>query len=722
MKKLYTLALSVLLCASAMADQLTPAEALQRLYTANTPVALCARSANTAGRLKLAYTSTSGTQNSYYAFNDSQGGYVLLSADDCLPAVLGTSDTGTFDYQRMPEQKKWFLSIYDKAVENYSRMGVKQQTIKAAPIAPLLVNSWLGDIQWGQDRPYCNYCPTYKGDVAPTGCMITAMAQVMAYHKWPVHGYGAAVDTFRLKIRKDSIAGTLTTLTVDLSKTTYDWNNMLPKYINTTDTSTQNYNQQQADAVATLMYHCGVAAKAQFGVGNSEGTEAAMEDAAKALTDHFGYSRAVELLYHYAFTNEDWDNIVYNEIWNGRPVIFAGTRYVSEDGGHAIIADGFKDGLFHINWGWDGNSNEFYYVTGTGLNADYWTEPENTANNFGYNLEAMIGIEPDRKADEGGSTRYDKIKMSTAEFVTFLDHDTLTMRGYFFNSYRDSISIAPSIALIDKDTLYCSATDSVYRLACNRCIVTGQNENSYSVKLPKDIPAGSYIIAPSYTEDGRLYGLMNCYPGFQKPELNVYKDHTFELITQVYYSIDTTATARILDGRQEFLATPRTDTPAVQPDSLTLVLSHDLQNASPYYDIYLGVMFRSHLSGIETYTFENRDYLIYPKYVRDRITVRIPKELGIDSTYTVYPIVWPAIFPDRSIANYQFDAMNICQVVIADSTFVPSITIRARKPTAVEDICQDGEKQNQPQKFLRDGILYIRRDDRLYNATGQRLR
>ena len=205
--------------------------------------------------------STSDSAGYYYVYNIAdKRGFIIVSGDDRAIKILGYSESGGFDINGLPPNFAELLDFYKKELkvlmtqpESTNRTSApqlslsnkvnEQQVTYSSSVAPLL-----GEIKWGQSFPYNNFCPLINAKRTPTGCNATAMAQVMRFYKWPVKGTGAKTYT----------PSNLTTpLSVDFSKTTYDWANMTETYNNSS-------TQYQKDAVATLMYHCGVAANMNY--------------------------------------------------------------------------------------------------------------------------------------------------------------------------------------------------------------------------------------------------------------------------------------------------------------------------------------------------------------------------------------------------------------------------------------------------------------------------
>ena len=276
-KYLYLLAMLTLFAGAAQAGKITDAQA----YT----IASKFFNDNSAMRRSPAYSSEATVSlahaaSGYYAFNRGQGGgFVIVAADDnARNMVLGYADSGTFDADSMPAAMRWWLGEYGRELAHASAAGdgtrVKRQLPVYDAVKPLLTSLW------GQDEPYDALCPEYMGEQCPTGCVATAMAQIMYYHKWPERGTGSASYTWEVN------GQTQGTLSADFSQSTYNWAAM-------TDTYSAASTQEAKDAVAKLMYDLGVASKMAY---HPSGSGASSYTAVKAMADYFGYDPSVNML------------------------------------------------------------------------------------------------------------------------------------------------------------------------------------------------------------------------------------------------------------------------------------------------------------------------------------------------------------------------------------------------------------------------------------------
>lgn len=288
-------------------------------------------------QLSLAYTSGNSAGNHYYVFNNDSG-FVIVSADDRLPAVLGYSDSGQFDEARLPDNMKAWMQGYSDEIshfltvapETYGGSGRRSviRRAKRNPIEPLVTT------RWDQGTPYNLLCPSdNSGRKCVTGCVATAYAQILRYHEWPRNPTGSSGgETF--------------------DGTTYNWRQMIDVYAD------GNYTASQAQAVATLMRQCGAAVNMNYSAWASG---AYSYDVQYALPVYFKYSPDLQLMWKDYTPQKEWAQIIYDELAAGRPVFYSGA---SSQGGHAFVCDGYSENeYFHFNWGWGGYEDGYFLLT-----------------------------------------------------------------------------------------------------------------------------------------------------------------------------------------------------------------------------------------------------------------------------------------------------------------------------------------------------------------------
>ncbi|MES5005176.1 C10 family peptidase [Prevotella disiens] len=316
-----------------------------------------------------------------------QGGFAIISNDDLVPEVLGYSDEA-FNAEQINDNFRWYLEAAEVAIKDIVAKGEVVKGIKPDPtLFQQRVDNFITS-NWGQQSPYNNLCPTatksaegtwqsYKqSNIALTGCVATAMAQILRYNKYPTKGIGSVT----LNVKQAD--GTSKDFTVDLSQSTYDWRNMRDDY------KAKNYTDVEAKAVATLMRDCGFAVKMDYHTDASGSTNIV---AAEGLKKHFGYKN-VQFYERTKYVSKptEWMNLVFKELNEKRAILY-GAIDPKKRAGHAFVFSGYnEEGKVYVNWGWDGSNNGFYDVSI--LNP--------TGYEFRSNQSMVIGIAPDRPAKD----------------------------------------------------------------------------------------------------------------------------------------------------------------------------------------------------------------------------------------------------------------------------------------------------------------------------------
>ena len=273
------------------------------------------------------------TQQPYYVFNDDAGkGFVVVAGDDKMGEVLAYSHETSIDMANLNPEARYLFDTYRQVFEELGKnkgLTTRAETATKATddVQPLLKS------KWGQEYPYS------KQTQYVTGCVATAVAQVMYYHKWPAQGKGQE----SYKVTFDN-----TVRSADFTKSHYDWDNMLPDY------NRRNVTTKQEDAVALLMNDVGIATNMQY-TDRASGTQSYMAE--RALRNYFDYDAA--LVTRFDEGEDNFIEIVKKELRNGFPLYISGESKTG--GGHAWVCDGFdKEDRFHMNFGWNGQANGYY--------------------------------------------------------------------------------------------------------------------------------------------------------------------------------------------------------------------------------------------------------------------------------------------------------------------------------------------------------------------------
>jgi len=342
-------------------------------------------------QLAKEYCQTNGAAALYVFNRCDDGGYVIISADDRTEDVLGYTDSGRFDASKVNPSMQWWLDRYARQVASLSDSissvrKAEEPTVDA--IFPLL-----GATKWAQETPYYNKCPMdlFTSDTSLTGCVATAAAQIMKKWQYPSHGTGTHSYSWcltqYLPYREDC-----KTLSLKYDTITFDWAHMKDSY-------KKNYTKQEAQAVATLMYACGVACDMEY---SSDGSGSFTDDMGYGLITYFDYTYTIFASatsrseysyakgnagirldkYKFSCTTSELEDYLNADLEAGRPVLMGGRD--SYSGGHEFVCDGRdSSGKFHINWGWSGDENGYYTLSALGKSYD-----------FSNDIDMLVGLQP----------------------------------------------------------------------------------------------------------------------------------------------------------------------------------------------------------------------------------------------------------------------------------------------------------------------------------------
>ena len=490
------------------------------------------------------------TSKPYFVFpNGEEKGFTVVSGDDRFPEIVGYSDRGTYSEDKLPEGYVDFLQQYKEMVEAVEKgdnvalktiaeaRQMRTEDTKSAEVAPLLAN-----IQWGQDEPFNRMCPLYNGNYrSVTGCTATAMAQVLAYWKYP-EVLNSDIDSYETETYNLRIP----TIYAD-EQTNYDWDNMLDSYHD------GNYTDEQADAVAKLMYHCGAAVQMDYGSVSGSYYDIS------ALANNFGYDAdLMKNLYRFSFTVKEWSAIIDNELLNKRPILYSGS---SSSGGHAFVCDGADgNGLYHINWGWNGYQDGYFDITI--LNPEKGGTGSGTAvDGYNRNCQMIIGIQPDNGV-------YDEPIVSVPSifiYVMYKGSGTKILKGtrddvngkfkialddYFTNITNKDFNGFISYGIMNEDGSYTPIADGVEV----NFAASDDGSSGFYGYLFDDIeyafPVGTYNIFPLFSEDSVTWRRCPDYPN------SVYRQRVVEVTDTTLQVTETPLTAEIENTEEAIYSYP----------------------------------------------------------------------------------------------------------------------------------------------------------------------
>lgn len=369
------------------AETLTPAQAKARVEKAGARF----KSNNTRPEItRLAYTGLAEVDAQetpmVYVFAETDNtGFYVTPADDRFPVILGFSDEA-IDKDNLPPAFVYWMDFYSRqmswAIENgvadraaaslygLGDLGDLQDETDTRDEIPVIVKT-----RWNQGIPYNNMTPKVSGTSTYTGCVATAMSQAMKANEHPATGVGTYTYSWNNK-----------RLSFNYGETTFDWDNMTNTYGNASTAT-------ECEAVATLMYAAGVSVDMSYGTAASGAVSARIPG---GLVRNFGYNPGVTYYQRDYFSEEEWDEMVYAELSAGRAIIYDGGTKNNE--GHSFICDGFKGGLYHINWGWGGASDGYFRLSALDPDSQ-GIGGASSGNGFDYDQDMITNISMTAQSD-----------------------------------------------------------------------------------------------------------------------------------------------------------------------------------------------------------------------------------------------------------------------------------------------------------------------------------
>ena len=301
--------------------------------------------------LQLAYATPGADNPEVYVFNlPDEGGYVVASGDERAHTILGFSERGTFNPSDIPCCLKWLLGHFERQI-SFAR---KKQLEAPSNIIDTRDDIWaLVSSQWNQYSPYNGKCPIdpETNQRCVTGCVATAMAQILYYHQWPERGTSEHSYVWEHKSGKQK------TLSANFGATEYHLSQMRDSY---------NYNDVD-DNLATLLYHCGVSVNMNYSSSGSAAYVSGSE-----FSTYFGFSNRYFHLYPEVMAEEELLDRIYYELEHFRPLLYCG-QDDNGGSGHEFICDGYRNGGYlHFNFGWGGWADDYFRPTAINSgNGDY---------------------------------------------------------------------------------------------------------------------------------------------------------------------------------------------------------------------------------------------------------------------------------------------------------------------------------------------------------------
>ena len=431
MRRLYFILASLMLTITVMAEGIDQGTAMQKAQKFMPGKIFTVGKTPARARAK-----TSQSYDAYYVFNaKGNDGFVIVSGDDRTDEILCYSEHGHLDVDQAPENMKWWLNELARQIEALgTSLEAAPHRTSAVAIEPLIKS------KWNQYAPYNYMCPDGNyvdynesgydtGNRCVTGCVATAMAQVMYYWKWPKTC--PSLDGYEVVEGK---------VLQNLPSTTFKWDKML-------DTYGRNETGTSADAVAELMRYCGQAVHMGY---SPNGSGAAVS--AHIMASIFQYSPNCHNIIRDGFSISRWESIIYDELANQRPVLYDG---FTSDSGHQFIVDGYDGaGLFHFNWGWGGYGDCYGVLS--------LADPYGNGNGYQYSQSAIIGVKPVEDGEEIQPMMIGEIDtpQPVAEYSrssSVADFTDVSLNGYVHASYTlapfSSLAVEVGWGLFQEDEL-----------------------------------------------------------------------------------------------------------------------------------------------------------------------------------------------------------------------------------------------------------------------------
>ena len=410
----------------------------------------------------------------FYVFN-TEDGFVIVSADDCETPIIGYSHEGRFDPNDVPVQMEAYLQDFvariQYGIENHieadevtanqwelvKTTGRLNESKTATAVEPLLTEMWHQGCLYNDLCPSLEHTPCGHAEV---GCVAVAMGQIMHYWRYPETGWGSN-SYYNLGVG----------LSADFGNIVYGWEHM-------PDSLTESSSETEIEAVATLLYHCGVAVNMDYGINGSGANSGDVPD---ALIRHFNYSRRMHIEKRRDFDDEEWMSMLKACLDLQQPIFYGGK---GSQGSHAFVCDAYDDNdLLHFNWGW-GRANG-YFALGH-LNPIGYS--------FNQNNFAIFDINPEYEPWTVEATAYPSTAGTIEGAGEYHIGDSCTLtaipaEGYQFYCWKrngEIISNMPSITLtVEEDILNIEAHFSGFPVGQITASYSPEanNPNSPSVRL-----------------------------------------------------------------------------------------------------------------------------------------------------------------------------------------------------------------------------------------------
>ncbi len=491
---IYAAAVTAALCASA--ESLTPAQALARVTTDSPQATSGARrmaSRALVDAVPALTVSNNGADAELYMFTPSEGGMLLVSAESETPALIGYSDSYVAGAE-LPPALKMMIECYAGEIAATREGNVVRQTAAAASRAAddMPAIEPICKSQWNQDSPYNLLCPVVGGYRSVTGCLATAMSQVLRVYEYPAKCSGG---TFSYK------SGTQT-LSLNFDNVTLDWANIADTYNSSSSEASRN-------AVATLMQAVGYAAEMSYSPYASGANGIVLT---RGLVRNFDYDCTLGYYLRDWYPLAQWEKMVYDVLAEGYPVYYDGVT--ANDEGHAFVVDGYRgDGYFHLNWGWGGLSDGYFLLTALDPNAQ---GIGGASAGFDFAQGAIFGLKKGRTTSSADAPfRF----FSEGGFKANKTSVTLGSQASFaFTTNNAMYNAGPMTATrVHAAVKFTKSDGTIYQFYSNSYAASIEpfyGLGGPSVTLPTSLPEGRYTVTPAvYNGSSRKFYDVYCPVG-----------------------------------------------------------------------------------------------------------------------------------------------------------------------------------------------------------------
>lgn len=475
MKKLIIFSLAAMAMIGAKAELLEPSAALERALN-EMPAGSVRRAMRAKSFTRLETAALNSAEAGVYVF-EAPSSLLVVSAESETPALLGYSENYKAN-EPLPPAMIAMLNLYAEEIQALRSGNVIEAKEPAASRADFAPIEPICKTQWNQNAPYNNNAPIISGQKTYTGCVATAMAQVLKTYEYPAQCTGGNFTYAWTNGNKN--------LTLNFSNVTLAWADMLDNYDEGSTTSAQR------SAVAKLMQAVGYASQMNYGA-DASGTQSI--HCLVGLLRNFDYDCTSRFVQRAWFTLADWQKLIYDELAAGRPVYYDGQN-TAELVGHAFVVDGYSsDGFYHLNWGWGGHLDGYFQLTALDPNGQQGIG--GSGGGYSEGCSAIVNLTPGKTTAEedvpltfaitAGDVNYSPASVAQGRTVSISFSDEGILVNYMPFEVSD-IYLALKMTAADGTAYYGAFSGPINNLK------TQYGYRTLSLDLPRGLAAGSYTL------------------------------------------------------------------------------------------------------------------------------------------------------------------------------------------------------------------------------------